>query len=111
MTNFKHELQVIEGDLLNQVETKVKAASTAAAITGLVLSLLGAYVFRGAVPEWGQAAIDTVVTGGLTFAAGWLARHTPRVVDTPAAPVAPSPAPVQAPPAQPPAPPTGPASA
>jgi hypothetical protein len=109
--NFKHELAVVEGALIDKVETKVKAASTAAAITGLVLSLLGAYVFKGSVPEWGQAAIDTVVTGGLTFVAGWLAKHTPRVVDTPAAPVAPAPAPVQAPSAQPPTPPTGPVSA
>jgi hypothetical protein len=99
--DFKHELQVIEGQLISKVETKVKAASTAAAITGLLLSLLGAYVFRGAVPEWGQAAIDTVVTGGLTFVAGWLARHTPRtavppVAPAPAVPVVPPPAPPSA---------------
>ena len=89
--DFKHELQVVEGDLIGKVETKVKAASTAAAITGLGLSLLGHYVFQGAVPEWAQAIVDTGVTGGLTFAAGWLAKHTPRTVApvTPPAPPAP----------------------
>lgn len=110
--DFKHELQVIEGQLIDKVETKVKAASTAAAITGLLLSLLGQYVLKGAVPVWGQAAIDTVVTGGLAFVTGWLAKHTPRTVDPSSVP-----APVQvvpeppAEPAIPPAPPAGPASA
>ncbi|WP_052373133.1 hypothetical protein [Amycolatopsis taiwanensis] len=91
--DFKHELQVIEGRLIDKVEAKVKAASTAAAVTGLVLSLLGAYVFRGAVPEWVQALIDTVVTGGLAFVAGWLAKHTPRTIAPPPAPVTPAPPP------------------
>jgi hypothetical protein len=98
--DFKHELQAVEGDLIGKVETKVKAASTAAAITGLVLSLLGSYLFKGSVPEWAQAVIDTVVAGGLTFTAGWLAKHTPRTVDstvvTPAAPVVPPQAPPSA---------------
>lgn len=86
--DFKHEFEVVETEVITKVETKVKAASTAAAITGLGLSLLGHYVFKGAVPEWAQAAIDTAVTGGLTFLGGWLAKHTPRA-PLPAEPVVP----------------------
>lgn len=86
--DWKNELQVIEGQLIGKVETKVKAASTAAAITGAGLSLLGHYVFKTGVPEWAQAAIDFAVTGGLTWVAGWLAKHTPHVIapDVPPAP-------------------------
>lgn len=78
--SFQDEARSFEIEVLNKVETKVKAASTAAAITGFGLSLLGHFVFKGAVPEWAQAAIDFGVTGGLTFVAGWLAKHTPRSV-------------------------------
>ncbi|MFD2421683.1 hypothetical protein [Amycolatopsis pigmentata] len=87
--DWKKEVKTLEVELADRVETKVKAASTTAAITGLGLSLLGAYVFKGGVPEWVQAGIDTVVTGGLTWVAGWLARHTPRVTDVPPPPVVP----------------------
>lgn len=89
-------LRNIEGTILrfvsDQVEAKVKAATTAATISAFVLSLLGQVVFHGgAAPDWAQTIVETVVTGALTFAAGWLAKHTPRTVpaDNPPAPVTP----------------------
>lgn len=69
-----------ELDGTQPVERKVKAGTAAAAATTLVLSLLGLYVFHGAVPGWVSVAAETVVTGLLTFAAGWWAKHTPRPV-------------------------------
>jgi hypothetical protein len=63
----------------NVIETKVKAASTLAFLVGLATQLLGLYVFHGEVPDWVTAGVGSVVTGGLTFLAGWLAKHTPRV--------------------------------
>lgn len=83
-----------------KVEAKVKAASTAAAVAGVIISLLAAFVFKTGVPEYVQAIIGAAVTGGLTFVAGWLARHTPRAGDAPSKPLTPP-----APPA-PPVPPT-----
>lgn len=67
------------------VEAKVKASALAATVAGLVLSLLG-HVFGGDVPTVLAGAVEStvtaLVTGGVTFAGGWLARHTPRdVVD------------------------------
>ena len=56
------------------VETKVKAGTAAAAAAGLVLWVLGRYVFKGAVPA------------ALTFAAGYYAKHTSRPAPAPAAP-------------------------
>lgn len=79
--DYKHELQVVEGELVDKVEAKVKAASTAGALAGIVVSVLGHYVFKSGVPEVLQALIDAAITSGLTFLAGWLAKHTPRVID------------------------------
>lgn len=79
--DYKHELQAIEGELIDKIETKVKAASTAGAIAGIVVSVLGHYVFKSGVPEVLQALIDAAITSGLTFLGGWLAKHTPRVID------------------------------
>lgn len=62
------------------VETKVKAGTAAATLTAGVLSLLGLYVFHGVVPDWVSVAVETVVTGALTFVAAWWARHTPRAL-------------------------------
>jgi hypothetical protein len=90
--NVKNTVSVVEGYLINVVEAKVKAAATAATLVSLVVSLLGLYVFHGVVPDWVTAVVGTVVTGGLTFTAGWLAKHTPRTVAPPAAPVEPPPA-------------------
>jgi hypothetical protein len=64
------------------VEAKVKTSSAAAAVVGLVLALLQLYVFKDGVPDALEAVVTSVVTpvatGGLTFVAGWLTRHTPR---------------------------------
>lgn len=70
-------------ELETRVEAKVKAASTAAAVAGFATTLA---FHGGTVPEIITAAVGAAVTGGLTFAAGWLAKHTPRVSDIPAAP-------------------------
>jgi hypothetical protein len=83
--NWRDEVQRVEGKLIDVVEGKVKAASTTAAIVGIATTELGLYVFHGAVPDWATGAIGGIVTGALTFVAGWLAKHTPR---TPAAPPA-----------------------
>lgn len=85
MTQFSwsDEVHRAESTLLDVVERKVKAASTTAALVGIATTELGLYVFHGTVPDWATGAIGGLVTGALTFAAGWLAKHTPR---TPPAP-------------------------
>lgn len=69
------------------IETKVKASTAAAALSGLALWILGKYVFKGDVPDviasWVYALVPAIVAG----AAGYLAPHTNRVL--PAAPVPP----------------------
>jgi hypothetical protein len=79
----------IQDELLDVIETKVRASTTAATITGLLLSVLGLYVFKGATPDWAQVAVTAIVGGGLmglsTFIAGYRARHTPRTPPTPKA--------------------------
>ncbi len=66
------------------VETKVKASTAAAAVSGIALWLIGRYVFRGAaVPDVLQSWIYTLAPAVVTFGAGYLAKHTAR----PAAPV------------------------
>ncbi len=62
------------------IETKVKAGSTAGALTGLVIWALVAYVpaFHDGVPEPVVAIIPVVLSvigGGI---AAWLAPHTSR---------------------------------
>jgi hypothetical protein len=86
-------VKVVEGFLVHVVERKVKAAATAATAASLVVSLLGLYVFHGTVPDWVTAVVGTAVTGALTFAAGWLAKHTPRTVAPVDPPVVTEPAP------------------
>lgn len=81
------------------IEAKVKASTTAATVAAAVVGLLGAYVFHGNVPGWVQPIIGAVVTGGLTFAAGWLTKHTPRAADAVVAPVTPMVPPPAGPPA------------
>ena len=61
-----------------QVEAKVQASTAAAAVSGLALWSLGRYVFRGSVPDVVASWIYVTVPGLLTFAAGYLAKHTPR---------------------------------
>lgn len=64
------------------VEAKVQASTGAAAASGLILWALGAYVFRGGVPDVIVSWVYVLVPGVLAFGAGYLARHTSR----PAAP-------------------------
>lgn len=65
------------------VEAKVKTSSAAAAVTGLILSALATYVFGGEVPgaveQIVTQVVGTVVPAAVTYAAGWVTRHTPRV--------------------------------
>lgn len=59
------------------VETKVQASTGAAAVSGLALFLLGRYVFKGSgVPDVVASWVYVLVPGVITFAAGYLARHT-----------------------------------
>ena len=80
------------------VETKVKASTAAAALSGLILFTLGRYVFKGDVPDVVTSWVYAIVPGVLAFGAGYLAKHTARPGDPPAVAAAPA-----APAAQPPA--------
>jgi cation transporter-like permease len=82
----------------NQIESKVVWSTVSGGITAAVVSLilyaLGSLPFIAMMPSAIQTALVTVVTGavtaGLTFLAGWYAKHTVRLaVDPPAAPVVP----------------------
>lgn len=65
------------------VETKVTAATVASMLTGLVMTLLATLAFHGdAVPAVVSSVVGAVITGVVTFAAGWLAKHTPRLLET-----------------------------
>jgi hypothetical protein len=90
---FRREAREAEIGAFHAVETKVKAASTTALVTSFVMDLAAKYVFSDGVPGWATALISGAVVGGLTFAAGWLAKHTPR---EPAETPAPAPAPKEA---------------
>ena len=59
-------------------ELKVKASTAAAAASGLVLFVLGRYVFKGAVPGVAASWVYVLVPSLVTFAAGYAARHTAR---------------------------------
>ena len=59
-------------------ETKVKASTTAAAVSGLALWVLGKYVFKGSVPDVVASWIYVLVPGILAWAAGYSAPHTHR---------------------------------
>ena len=68
------------------IEAKVKTATAAAATSTFVLALVQQYVFKGAVvPEFVTAfvtsGVASVVGGAVTFAVGWLTKHTGRVLD------------------------------
>lgn len=60
------------------IETKVKAATGAAAVAGFLIWLLGAYVFNGEVPQPVVILITVAAPAAFAFAGGYLARHTPR---------------------------------
>jgi hypothetical protein len=88
---FSRQARNAEVGVFHAVETKVKAASTTALVTSFVMDLVAKYVFPNGVPGWATAVISGAVVGGLTFVAGWLAKHTPREpAETPAAPPAPA---------------------
>ena len=78
-------------------ETKVKASAAASALAGLILWALGRYVFKGAVPDVVASWVYAIIPAAITFAAGYLARHTPRpdlaAVPAPAPGTTPLPAP------------------
>jgi hypothetical protein len=64
------------------VETKVKAATSAAAAVGVAIALLNGTVgnsqLLGMLPAWAQVVVVVVVPPVVTFLSGWQARHTPR---------------------------------
>ena len=60
------------------VERKVQASTAVAAVSGMVLWVLGRYVFGGDVPDVVASWVYVLVPGALTFAAGYLTKHTPR---------------------------------
>ena len=60
------------------VERKVTAGGGAAAASGLLLWVLGKYVFKGDVPDVFVSWVYIAVPGILAFAAGYLTRHTHR---------------------------------
>ncbi len=67
------------------VETKVTAATTAAVLSSLVVWALDEYAFPAdTVPGVVEAAVVLLVTGAVTFLAGYMAKHTRRP-DLPAA--------------------------
>jgi hypothetical protein len=61
------------------IEAKVQASTWAAAVSGLALWAMGTYVFKGSVPDVVVSWTYVIVPAALTFAAGYLARHSPRV--------------------------------
>lgn len=95
--NWRDEVTGFEAELLDVVERKVKASTTAATIVGGIVFVLGLYVFHGVVPDWVTAAVGTLVTGLLTFIAGWIAKHTPRVIPSGPPPADPGTGPAPAP--------------
>jgi hypothetical protein len=65
--------------MTSRVETKVTAASLAAAVSGVALWALSTYVFKGGdVPAGLVSLIDVAVPAVLAAAAGYFAPHTPR---------------------------------
>lgn len=65
------------------IETKVTAATSAAAAASLLMWVLQTYAFNGgAVPAVLQSWIYTLVPAAITFAAGYLAKHTPQAQAT-----------------------------
>jgi hypothetical protein len=88
---FSREARKAEVGAFHAVETKVKAASTTALVTSFAMDLVAKYVFPDGVPGWATALVSGAVVGGLTFVAGWLAKHTPRMPEeTPKIPPAPA---------------------
>lgn len=70
------------------VERKVQASTAAAATSGLVLWITGRYLFKGDVPDVVASWVYVAVPAVITFAAGYLAKHTSRPEAVPPAPPA-----------------------
>lgn len=76
------------------VEAKVWAASAAALLVGLLVTILneipGDASLMGSLPGWAQGIITMVVPPAATFLSGWSAKHSGRpdleVVVSPTAP-------------------------
>jgi predicted membrane protein len=70
-----------------KVEAKVWAATTAAFVVSVVVSLLNEvqdnHALLGSLPGALQAVILIVAPTAITFLAGYAARHTPRSPDGP----------------------------
>jgi hypothetical protein len=96
-TRLWQRTSTLGGRLVAVVETKVKASTAAAAVSGLALWALGRYVFKGSVPDVVASWVYVLVPGLLAWGAGYLAPHTPRALPVVAMP------PAQEPPAIPPA--------
>jgi hypothetical protein len=60
------------------VEPKVAWATISSAVAALLVWLLSAYVFHGAVPDAVTGMVGLLVTSGATFTGGYLARHVDR---------------------------------
>lgn len=80
---FRNEIGKVEDELIDVVEKKVKAATTAATLSALVLTFLSTYIFKGHVPDILITIVDTAVVGALTFLGGYIAKHTHRAVTPP----------------------------
>jgi len=64
------------------IERKVTASTGAAGVSGLVLWILGHYVFKTVVPDVIASWIYVIVPGAITFVAGYLTKHTARTAPT-----------------------------
>jgi hypothetical protein len=51
-------------------------------VSGLVLWVLGTYVFKGTVPDAVTTVVYILVPAATAFAAGYLAKHTDRTIAT-----------------------------
>jgi len=101
-SDWRDELVDTGDELLDVVERKVKASTTAATLVGMVVSVLSLYVFKGGpVPDVLQvvvtALVGAVLTGATTFIAGYRAKHTPRTPPSGPPPAGPGTGPAPAP--------------
>ena len=60
------------------IERKVTASTAAAAVSGIVLWILGRYAFKTGVPDVVASWVYVLVPAAITFTAGYLAKHTSR---------------------------------
>lgn len=59
-----------------KISGKVKASSAAAAVSTVVIGIVAPHVFRGTgTPSDVQGLFEAVISGGVTFATGYLAKH------------------------------------